>query len=169
MAAKVGELLNHEPTKLRLTIAYTTNGKAESVIKCGLNQTIAEITSPSSVAPSVPIILYEKLDANVIEPNTKRNLKVIWTGIHDQERSIRRLSLSKSSTVHDLIGELSKQVQLTPTGTGKIRVFMAEKDGKTWSEFTGSEAIGDIPDPVELFAEEILPEESVQWKGGTSC
>jgi hypothetical protein len=32
-------------------------------------------------------------------------------------------------------------------------VFEVSKDGKTQKEFTGSEMIGNIPDPVELYAE----------------
>jgi len=38
-------------------------------------------------------------------------------------------------------------------GSSKIRVFEVSKDGKTQKEFTGSEMIGNIPDPVELYAE----------------
>lgn len=55
--------------------------------------------------------------------------------------------------VHDLAEHLAKQVKLSPTGTAKIRVFEVSKDGKTQKEFTGSEMIGNIPDPVELYAE----------------
>jgi hypothetical protein len=44
-------------------------------------------------------------------------------------------------------------VTLPPGGTGKIRVFEISKDGKMQKEFTGSEMIGNIPDPVELYAE----------------
>ena len=55
--------------------------------------------------------------------------------------------------VHDLADHLAKQVTLTSGGTGKIRVFEVSKDGKTQKEFTGSEMIGNIPDPVELYAE----------------
>ena len=55
--------------------------------------------------------------------------------------------------VRDLGAELAKQVKLTAGGTNKIRVFEVSKDGKTQKEFTGSEMIGNIPDPVELYAE----------------
>lgn len=55
--------------------------------------------------------------------------------------------------IHDLADHLSKEVTLSPGGTGKIRVFEVSKDGKTQKEFTGSEMIGNIPDPVELYAE----------------
>ena len=57
--------------------------------------------------------------------------------------------------VHELADHLSKQVSMSTNGqgSGKIRVFEVSKDGKTQKEFTGSEMIGNIPDPVELYAE----------------
>ena len=55
--------------------------------------------------------------------------------------------------IHELTDHLEKQVKLTPGGTGKIRVFEVSKDGKTQKAFTGSEMIGNIPDPVDLYAE----------------
>ena len=58
--------------------------------------------------------------------------------------------------VRDLGAELAKQVKLTAGGTNKIRVFEVFKDGKTQKEFTTSEMIGNIPDPVELYAEVCL-------------
>jgi len=63
--------------------------------------------------------------------------------------------------VHELADHLAKQVTLSANGQGssKIRVFEVSKDGKTQKEFTGSEMIGNIPDPVELYAEEIPWEE----------
>lgn len=38
-------------------------------------------------------------------------------------------------------------------------MFEVAKDGKTKNEFTGSLVIGNIPDPVELFADEVPQEE----------
>ena len=61
--------------------------------------------------------------------------------------------MPKTSMVHDLADNLAKEVKLAPGSTGKIRVFEVSKDGKTQKEFTGSEMIGNIPDPVELYAE----------------
>jgi ubiquitin carboxyl-terminal hydrolase 7 len=159
MAAKVGEHLKHEPIKLRFTTTHATNGSAKSILKRSLNQSITEIISPSYVTPSTTVILYERLDVSIVELETKRSLKVTWTGIHNKEESTHPFLLPKTSMVHDLTEHLSKQVQLTQTGTGRIRVFEVAKDGRTQKEFTGSEMIGNIPDPVELFAEEIPREE----------
>ena len=152
MSAKVGERLNWDPIKLRFTTTHS-NSTPKSVLKRSLNQSIQEIMSPAYVNPQTTVILYEKLDVSIVELETKRSLKVIWTGIHNKEESAHPFLLPKTSSVHDLAVELAKQIKLTPTGTGKIRIFEVSKDGKTQKEFTGSEMIGNIPDPVELYAE----------------
>ena len=159
MAAKVGEHLKHDPVKLRFTTTHAANGAAKSILKRSLNQSITEIISPSYVSPSTTVILYEKLDVSIVELEIKRSLKVMWTGICNKEESTHPFLLPKTSMVHDLTEHLSRLVQLTPTGTGRIRVFEVEADGRRQKEFAGYEMIGNIPDPVELFAEEIPREE----------
>src|SRR5882757_9144275 len=153
MATKVAEYLRHDPIKLRFITTHASNASPKAILKRSLNQSIAEIISPSYPSPSTTVILYEKLDVSIVELETKRSLKVVWTGIHNKEESTHPFLLPKTSVVHDLTEHLAKQVQLSPGGTGKIRVFEVSKDGKTQKEFTGSEMIGNIPDPVELYAE----------------
>ncbi|KZT28449.1 cysteine proteinase [Neolentinus lepideus HHB14362 ss-1] len=160
MATKVGEYLRHDPIKLRFTTTHATNGTPKAVLKRSLNQSIAEIMAPSYVNPTTTVILYEKLDVSIVELETKRSLKVIWTGIHNKEEAAHSFLLPKTSMVHDLADHLARLVTLTPEGTNKIRIFEVSKDGKTQKEFTGSEMIGNIPDPVELYAEEIPVEEA---------
>ena len=153
MSTKAGEYLRHDPIKLRFTTTHATNGSPKSILKRSLNQSIAEIMAPSYINPANTVILYEKLDVSIVELETKRSLKVIWTGIHNREEAVHPFLLPKTSMVHDLADHLAKLVTLTPAGTGKIRVFEVSKDGKMQKEFTGSEMIGNIPEPVELYAE----------------
>jgi ubiquitin carboxyl-terminal hydrolase 7 len=153
MSTKAGEYLRHDPIKLRFTTTHATNGSPKSILKRSLNQSIAEIMAPSYINPTTTIILYEKLDVSIVELETKRSLKVIWTGIHNREEAVHAFLLPKTSMVHDLADYLAKMVTLTPGGTGKIRVFEVSKDWKMQKEFTGSEMIGNIPEPVELYAE----------------
>lgn len=160
MSTKAAEYLRHAPIKLRFTTTHATNGTPKAVLKRSLNQSIAEIMAPSYVnSPSTTVILYEKLDVSIVELETKRSLKVIWTGIHNKEEGSYPFLLPKTSAVNELAEHLAKQVKLSPGGTGKIRVFEVSRDGKTQKEFTGSEMIGNIPEPVELYAEEIPREE----------
>ncbi|PPQ63077.1 hypothetical protein CVT24_005932 [Panaeolus cyanescens] len=159
MSVKVGEHLGHDPIKLRFTTTNPSTGGPKSILKRALNQSIAEIMSPAGYNAASTVILYEKLDVSIVELETKRSLKVTWTGIHNKEEGTHPFLLPKTSMVHDLAEHLSKLVTLTPGGTGKIRIFDISKDGKTQREFTGSEMIGNIPELVELYAEEIPREE----------
>lgn len=151
MSQKAGEHLRHDPIKLRFTTTHAQNGQPKSILKRSLNQSIAEIMSPYYATSTV--ILYERLDVSIVELETKRSLKVVWTGVHNKEEAAHPFLLPKTSSVHDLAENLAKKVTLTPSGTGKIRIFEISKDGKNQKEFTGSEMIGNIPDPVELYAE----------------
>lgn len=159
MSQKAGEFLRHDPIKLRFTTTHIANGTAKSILKRSLNQSIAEIMGSNYISPTTTVILYEKLEVSIVELETKRSLKIIWTGIHNREEASYPFLLPKTSMIHDLAEHLAKQVTLTPGGTGKIRVFEVSKDGKTQKEFTGTEMIGNIPDPVDLYAEETPREE----------
>ncbi|TFK29868.1 ubiquitin carboxyl-terminal hydrolase 5 [Coprinopsis marcescibilis] len=159
MAQKVGESLRHDPIKLRFTTTHASNGSPKAVLKRSLNQSISEIMAHNYISPATTVILYEKLDVSIVELETKRSLKVFWTGIHNKEEASFPFLLPKTSMVHDLADHLAKQVVFSPGGTNKIRVFEISKDGKMQKEFTGSEMIGNIPDPVELYAEEIPRDE----------
>lgn len=159
MAAKVAERLSQDPIKLRFTTTQPSTGVAKSVLKRSLNQSISEIMSPQYGHPTTTLILYERLEVSIVELETKRSLKVVWTGIHNKEESTHPFLLPKTSNIHDLAEQLSKKVTLASNGTGKIRIFEVSKDGKSQKEFTGAEMIGNIPDPVELYAEEVPREE----------
>jgi len=158
MSAKVGEHLKRDPIKIRFTTTHPSNGAAKNVLKRQLNPSIQEIMSPPYVSPQSTVILYELLDVSIVELETKRSLKVVWTGVHNKEESTLSFLLPKTNAVHDLVDHLSKQVTLSPEGSNKIRVFEISKDGKAQKEFTGSEMIGNIPE-VDLYAEEIPLEE----------
>ncbi|KAF8522231.1 hypothetical protein BU17DRAFT_87330 [Hysterangium stoloniferum] len=158
MATKVGDYLKHDPIKLRFTTTQT-NGQPKHVIKRSLNQSISEILTPTYVTPSSTIILYELLDVSIVELETKRSLKIVWTGVHNKEEATHSFLLPKTSLVSEVSEHLRKLVSLSAGGTGRIRVFEISKDGKTQKEYTHSEMIGNIPDPAELYAEEIPAEE----------
>jgi ubiquitin carboxyl-terminal hydrolase 7 len=154
MAVKAGEHLRHDPIKLRFTTTNPTTFVPKMVLKKSLNQSISEIiTSQSYAYPTVPVILYEKLDVSVLELESKSSLKVTWTGIYNKEEGTYAFLLPKTSIICDLADHLSTLVTLSSGGTGKIRIFEISRDGKTQKEYTGSEMIGNIPDPVDLYAE----------------
>ncbi|KAI6103506.1 hypothetical protein F5141DRAFT_1189842 [Pisolithus sp. B1] len=159
MSQRAGEYLRHDPIKLRFTTTHAANGAPKAVLKRSLNQSIADFIGSNYVNPTTTVILYEKLDVSIVELETKRSLKIIWTGIQNREEASYPFLLPKTSMINDLADHLAKTVTLSAGGTGKIRVFEVSKDGRVQREFTGSEMIGNIPEPVELYAEEIPREE----------
>ena len=159
MASKVGEHLKHEPIKLRFTTTHPKNGRPKSILKRSLNQSVTQIVTPSSAITAITVILYEKLHVSIARLETKLSLEVVWTGTHNKEESKHLFLSSKIIRVYDLTEHLSKRVQLTPAGTGMIRVFKVAEDGRTRKDYVGFEAIENFQVPVKLFAEEIPREE----------
>lgn len=151
MSAKVGEFLKRDPIKIRFTTTHPSNAAPKQVLKRQLNPSIQDIMSPY-VNPQTTIILYELLDVSIVELETKRSLKILWTGVHNREEASYSFLLPKTNSVNDLSENLAKQVTLSPGGSGKIRIFEITKDGKSQKEFTGSEMIGNIPE-ADLYAE----------------
>ncbi|KAG9019654.1 hypothetical protein FRB90_012000 [Tulasnella sp. 427] len=157
LANKVGERLKHEPIKLRFT-SSTAQGTPKAPLKRALNQSVWDIIQPSYLAAQPSILFYERLDVSIIELETKRSLKVIWTGLHNKEEATLPFLLPKTNTIHDLQDQVMKNVKLTPETTGKIRIFCITKDGRHQEVFSPSEMLGNLPD-VEIFAEEVWREE----------
>ncbi|KAG9126664.1 hypothetical protein FRC07_002537 [Ceratobasidium sp. 392] len=162
LAARVGEHLRHDPIKLRFTTASNT-GQPRQVLKRALNQMVAEILQPTYGNNQTSVLFYEMLEVSIVELETKRNLKVIWTGAHNREEASQAtisFLLPKTAAVHDLCEQLAKheQVKLTEGESGKIRVFEVTKDGKHQHEFSANEMLGNLPE-TDIYAEEITSEE----------
>jgi len=121
---------------------------------------VADITSTNYYAAQPNIIVYyELLDISIIELETKKSLKVIWTGRNNKEESTHSFLLPKTHTFNDVAETLAKSVKLPVDGRGRIRIFDIALNGRTQHELTGSEMIGNLQDPAELFAEEVPTEE----------
>jgi len=156
MAHRVGDYLKHDPLKLRFTSSNPQNGSPKAIVKRALNQSVADITQTNyySAQPNV-IVYYELLDISIIELETKKSLKVIWTGRNNKEEASHPFLLPKTSTFSDVCDNLAKTVKMQPGGSGRIRIFDISNNGRSQREYTGSEMIGNLTDPAELFAEEI--------------
>ncbi|CCA77798.1 probable ubiquitin-specific processing protease 21 [Serendipita indica DSM 11827] len=159
MSQKVGDYLKHDHLKLRFTTTQS-NGQPKQVLKRALNQAVSEIIQPTYLAHQTPTILYELLDVPISELETKRSLKIVWTGLHNKEEGAFPFLLPKTYTVAELADQVIKNVTLSPTGTGRIRLFGISKDGKRQEELSGGEMIGNLSDAAELYAEEIPVEEA---------
>jgi len=152
MSQKVGDRLKHESLKLRFTTTQP-NGQPKQVLKRSLNQAVSEIIQPSYLSHQTPTILYELLDVPISELETKRSLKVVWTGRHNKEEGIYPFLLPKTNSVTDLAEHVAKNVSQQPLDPLKIRLFAISKDGKRQEELNALDMIGNLPDGTELYAE----------------
>lgn len=159
MAAKFGERLKHDPLKLRFTTANGPNGTPKTILKRTANQTVNEIVSPSYIQGQASLLYYEMLDVSIVELETKRSLKVWWMGAHNREEGAQAFLLPKTCNINDVVEQLSKTVTLSPNGSHKIRIFELTSNGRQMREFNGGEMIGNIPEMIDLFGEEVQMEE----------
>ncbi|KAG7531294.1 hypothetical protein FFLO_04472 [Filobasidium floriforme] len=162
MAQRVGDYLKHDPLRLRFTSANANNLGPKAVIKRALNQSVGDLTQTGFYAHQhVNLVLYyEKLDVSIIELETKKSLKITWTGSHNKEESTHPFLLPKTSTFSDVADALAKLVTLDPQGSRRVRIFEIASNGRQQKECTSSEMIANLREPAELYAEEIPLEET---------
>lgn len=159
MANKVSDRLKHPAMMLRFTTGNGPNGTPKSVLKRTANQTVSEIVSPSYLQGQASLVYYELLDISIVELETKRSLKIYWTGAHNKEDSVHPFLLPKTSPMSEVAEQLSKVVTLSEDGSRKIRIFEVTPSNKQQREIGAMEMIGNIADSTELFAEEVPLEE----------
>lgn len=161
MALRVGDYLKHDPLKLRFTSANNNNLGPKSIIKRALNQSVADITQTGYYGnhPSQVVLYYELLDVSIVELETKKSLKITWTGRFNKEEVQHPFLLPKTSTFADVSDALSKLVTLSEDGSHRIRIFDVSQNGKHQRECTSSEMIANLREPTELYAEEVPLEE----------
>ena len=154
MAHRVGDFLKQDPLKLRFTSSNPQSGTPKSIIKRSLNQSVADITGTNyySQHPNV-IVYYELLDISIIELETKKSLKIVWTGRNNKEEATHAFLLPKTFTYEQVAERLLSEVKLQPGGSGRIRIFDISSSGRSQREYTSSEMIGNLTDPAELYAE----------------
>jgi ubiquitin carboxyl-terminal hydrolase 7 len=85
MATKVGEMLKHDPLKLRFTQSNGQNGSPKSIIRRQGALTVAELIQPGYMASTANLLYYELLDVSIIELETKKSLRITWVGGNNRE------------------------------------------------------------------------------------
>lgn len=61
--------------------------------------------------------------------------------------------LPKTNAVQDIVDHLTKDVELTASGSGRIRIFTIESDGTRQKEVHTGDVIRDLNKPLDLYAE----------------
>ncbi|KAG0139390.1 hypothetical protein CROQUDRAFT_111631 [Cronartium quercuum f. sp. fusiforme G11] len=157
MAIRVGEKLGHEPLKLRFTNSHQGNPK--SIIRRASAQgTVADMIQSSYTNAPSNVLFYELLDISIVEIETKRNVKVTWTGAHNRDEGQHSFLMPKTSSMHDVADKLTSMVKFSENSTGKIKLFTIH-EGRYQKAFAGGEILRDVTDVEDIYAEEVQPEE----------
>lgn len=114
MATKVGEMLKHDPLKLRFTQSNGQNGSPKSIIRRQGALTVAELIQPGYMASTANLLYYELLDVSIIELETKKSLRITWVGGNNKEDVSRSARGRQSSTSADLLSCLIPALALLP-------------------------------------------------------
>jgi ubiquitin carboxyl-terminal hydrolase 7 len=85
MASQVGERLQHDPMKLQFTSSHQGNPK-DIIRRTAAQGTLADMIQSSYKNAPNNVLFYELLDMSIKEIETKRNVKVTWTGAHNGEK-----------------------------------------------------------------------------------
>ncbi|KAI8455154.1 ubiquitin thiolesterase [Phakopsora pachyrhizi] len=159
MAARVGEKLQYDPMKLRFTNSHQGNPK--SVIRRAAAQgCVADmIQSSYSNAPS-NLLFYELLEMSIVEIETKRNVRVTWTGAHNRDEGQHSFLMPKTSSMHDVADKLSTMIKFSENSTNKIKLFTIH-EGRVQKPFAGGEILRDVTDLEDLYAEEVQQDELI--------
>lgn len=158
MAELVGAKVKQDPLKLRFTTTQNTNGTPKSIVKRSMNQPVQDLITPGYLTENSHVIFYELLNISIVELETKKSFTVTWTGLNNREEGSYPFLQPKTSTISDIVEQLSKNVQLSPEGSQRIKIFEIW-NGRQQKEYTGVELIGNLADNAELFAEEVPKEE----------
>jgi hypothetical protein len=98
MANRVADALGGvDPLKIRFTQASLQTNAPKAIVKRSSNQNVSEMLSGSLThtgTGQMSTLFYEKLDVSIVELETKKSLKITWTGVSnkDEVRSVTLLS-----------------------------------------------------------------------------
>lgn len=165
IAQQVGEYLKYPSNKIRFTASTGQNQQPKTILRRHSSHTLAEMIQPGYTQTPSHLLYYELLDVTLTELETKKTVKVTWMGLNNKEEGQHSFLLAKTSSIHDAIDTLSKNVKLSPStregASGKIRMFEIPSGGRSQKLFQGNELIKEMTNAQleDLFAEEVHTDE----------
>ncbi|KAI8922962.1 hypothetical protein BC831DRAFT_473479 [Entophlyctis helioformis] len=155
--SKLAAALDHDPLKIRLSMAASHSMVPKSVIRRSTATTLNEMLGGSFYNPGSSIIFYEMLDVSILEFETKRYVKVLYVDEHLKEQGPFDLLIPKQAHVSDLVVALANKVGY---GADPSRIRLLEVSNLRISRiFAKTDPVSIIGDYCGLIAEEICAEE----------
>ncbi|XP_075231893.1 ubiquitin-specific protease 7 isoform X4 [Lycorma delicatula] len=121
MAAAVAQRVGTDPYRLQFFKSQNYKDSPGHPLRCTYEGTVKDLlvyTKPKGIKK----IYYQQLSIPINELENKKLFKCVWVGPKLKEEKELTLYPNKNGTVADLLEEAKKAVELSPDGSGKLRI-----------------------------------------------
>ncbi|KAL0278652.1 UNVERIFIED_CONTAM: hypothetical protein PYX00_000410 [Menopon gallinae] len=163
IAKAVAQRLGTDPSLLQFFRCQSFKDSPGHALKCNFEGTLKELLV--YLKPKAPKkIYYQHLSIPIDELENKKQFKCIWVGPNLKEEKELILYPNKRGFVSDLLEEAKKQVELSPDGSGKLRIFELQscKIGPMLKEEAGLESLSQPGVQVKVYRIEEIPKDEVE-------
>ncbi|KAL1115934.1 hypothetical protein AAG570_005429, partial [Ranatra chinensis] len=122
MAQAVAQRVRTDPSRLQFFKPHSYKDGPGNALRWTFEGTLKDLL-PHTKPKTPKKIYYQQLTISVNELENKRLFKIIWVGPKMKEEKEITLYPNKGATVADLLEEAKKTVELSPDGTGKLRIL----------------------------------------------
>ncbi|XP_039289930.1 ubiquitin carboxyl-terminal hydrolase 7 isoform X2 [Nilaparvata lugens] len=122
MAQAVASRVGTDPHRLQFFKTQNYKDCPGNALKCNYEGTLKELLLYSK-SKGVKKVYYQQLSISISELENKRLFKCLWVGPKLKEEKEITLYPNKNGTVADLLEEAKKVVELSPDGSGRLRIF----------------------------------------------
>ncbi|XP_014255041.1 ubiquitin carboxyl-terminal hydrolase 7 isoform X2 [Cimex lectularius] len=123
MAQAVAQRVQIDPCRLQFFKTHNYKSAPGTALKCNFEGTLKELMPHATNPKAVRKIYYQQLSIPINELENKRPFKVVWVGARMKEEKEIILYPNKGATVADLLEEAKKTVEMSPDGSGKLRLL----------------------------------------------
>lgn len=162
IARAVAQRLGTEPSLLQFFKCQNFKDSPGHALRCNFEGTLKDLLIYTK--PKAPRkIFYQHLSIPIDELENKKQFKCIWVGPNLKEEKELMLYPNKRGLVSDLLEEAKKQVELSPDGSGKLRIFelQACKIGPMLREEVGLDQLNQPGGVVKVYRIEEIPKDEV--------
>ncbi|KAG8317461.1 positive regulation of DNA demethylation [Homalodisca vitripennis] len=121
LGSAVAQRVGTDPARLQFFKTQTYKDSPGNALRCTFEGTLKDLLVFSK-PKGVKKIYYQQLSIPVFEFENKRTFKCFWVGPKMKEEKELTLYPNKNASVAELLEEAKKVVELSPDGSGKLRL-----------------------------------------------
>lgn len=121
-AQAVAQRVQTDPFRLQFFRPHTYKEGPGNPLRCTFEGTLKDLL-PHTKPKAPKKLYYQQLSIPVNELENKRPFKIVWVGPKMKEEKEITLYPNKGAIVADLLEEAKKTVEMSPDGSGKLRIL----------------------------------------------